>query len=448
MPQLKDIVAKKKYKKYRPWDLTGDNSPLPSFEIDEETTGFELLKNIPKNHQDTINYKKPTVAYSTITINNAKCNDHQNRNKYTNSDQNGYQNRDPNSNQNGYQNRDQCVKRDQMGDQIRDQNKSLNRDQNEDQNGYQIKSIHYPKIILKSLRGYQLTIFNYLIKHCLVNGKTETEPLLLDEMSKTTAIQKNAVKTAIARLLEKQLIVRLHGKKGRSGYQCFCIKEEIRSNWLEMGIRMDIKTGCEKDIEIDSSSSLNIYKTTTNKVQNINQPQLPTEWQQLDLEPLAIIGFSKVHLSQITSQNKLSPEMVQDSIYAFAFDLQENNKAKTIKGDMINFFMGILRTGRIYTFPSNYESPQDKSLRLYRESKRKIEQERVVAEKEAINLAFNEWFTKLTNVQKIELLPELLRHNTSSEKLGKSKILESSARTHFETEIWPDVKNGITKQKQ
>ena len=105
--------------------------------------------------------------------------------------------------------------------------------------------------------------------------------------------------------------------------------------------------------------------------------------------------------------------------------------------------MGILRTGRIYTFPSNYESPQDKALRLYRESKRKLEQERAEAEKEAINLAFNEWFEKITDEQKIELLPKIFRNNVTGEKLEKSKILESSARSYFEKEIWSKEKEKI-----
>ena len=76
-----------------------------------------------------------------------------------------------------------------------------------------------------------------------------------------------------------------------------------------------------------------------------------------------------------------------------------------------------------------------------------IEQKRVAAEKEAIRLAFNEWFTKLTDEQKIELLPDMLRRNMNNEKLGKSKILESSARNHYEKEVWPNEKKKIIETK-
>ncbi len=139
-------------------------------------------------------------------------------------------------------------------------------------------------------------------------------------------------------------------------------------------------------------------------------------------------------------------ELVQGSIYAFDFDLRENNKAKSITGDPINFFMGILRKGKPYAPTSNYESPQDKAMRIYRERMSEIEQKRVEAEKEAINLAFNDWFIQLSDEQKKNFLPEMFRHNTNSEKLGKSKILESTARSHFETEIWPKEKGKIISE--
>ena len=148
-------------------------------------------------------------------------------------------------------------------------------------------------------------------------------------------------------------------------------------------------------------------------------------------------------MKQIVSQNKLSLQSVQDSIYAFAFDLQENNKAKSIKGDPINYFMGILRNGRVYTFPSNYESPQDRAMRLYTEQIRVVDQKRKLLEKEAIDLAFNSWVSQLNEAQKIEFLPKNLQN--TKVVFGKNKMIESSARSYFEAEIWPNKKKEITK---
>ena len=189
-----------------------------------------------------------------------------------------------------------------------------------------------------------------------------------------------------------------------------------------------------------------INNTTTTSGTSLKDDILDNEWLKIDIEPLTNIGFTKTHLNQIASQNILSTKLVHGSIYAFAFDLQENDKAKKINGDPINFFMGILRNGKPYAPPSNYESPQDKAIRLYRERMREIDKDRVEAEKEAITLAFNDWFSKLTNEQKIEFLPKMLRGDMTNEKLKKSKMLENSARSYFENEIWLNKKNEILSE--
>src|SRR5438309_1730772 len=82
------------------------------------------------------------------------------------------------------------------------------------------------------------------------------------------------------------------------------------------------------------------------------------------------IRFGRHQVAQIAREGKFSPDELQDSIYAFAFDLSENGKAKTITGVPLNYFMGILRRGP-YAAPSNYESPEVRQKRLYLESKEK-----------------------------------------------------------------------------
>ena len=196
---------------------------------------------------------------------------------------------------------------------------------------------------------------------------------------------------------------------------------------------------------MSSSSSNNLYKTTTGIIsataQGCINDFVTKEWQDLDIEPLASIGFTKNHLFQIKSQSKLQPQIVQDSIYAFAFDLQENNKAKNIKGDPINYFMGILRNGRVYTFPGNYESPQNKAMQLYMNQRRKIEQKKQLLESEALDLAFREWFSQLNNEKKVAFLPENMQNTKMT--FGKNKAIETAARNYFVAEIWFEKKLEI-----
>ena len=313
------------------------------------------------------------------------------------------------------------------------------------------------KINFSSLVGLQRNIVLFLYEICKASRDKTTCSLSIEHISSSCKTTKSSAQKTIQRLEKKHILKRSEFKNGRSGWTRYELPEwiyqEILHNETQDKLKTNIgqtwdKLGTEPKTELrtspSSSSGYNILNTTTTgDPDKPRQGILSEEWLKIDIGSLSNIGFTMTHLIQIASQNKLTASVVQDSIHAFAFDLQENDKAKSIKVDPINFFMGILRGGKPYAPSSNYESPQDKAMRVYRERMREIEQGRVDSEKEAIGLAFNEWFAKLTDEEKKEFLPELFRNNTNSEKLGKSKILESSARNHFEKEIWPDKKKEI-----
>lgn len=311
-----------------------------------------------------------------------------------------------------------------------------------------------------SLTGLQKEIATTIYKLCQISRDKKTDAVSLLQLSNQCQSPAGAIKMAVNRLVDKGILLREGFKNGRGGWTVYSIPNNIYQemfnleaqaklipNQYQSNTKLVTKLISEVIPGSSSSGGINYLNTTTiGESENIKSNNLSDEWLGIDIEPLSNIGFTKTHLAQIASQNILSAELVQGSIYAFAFDLQGNNKAKSIKGDPINFFMGILRNGKPYAPSSNYESPQDKAIRIYRERMREIEQGRAAAEKEAINLAYNDWFEQLTDEKKIEFLPEMLRHNTNSEKLGKSKILESSARNKFETEIWPSKKIEILEK--
>lgn len=304
-----------------------------------------------------------------------------------------------------------------------------------------------------TLVGIQRKIMLFLYENCKTTRNKETESLTLEHLANQLDIRAGSVKTTLRRLQTKNFIKRITFKNGRGGWSKYEVpgnlyseimqletEHKLNTNRAQTEHKTDTELGTKLNTSVPSSSGNYIYKETTT---GDTQYQLPTEWRNLDIEQLNNIGFTKNHLVQIALQNKLSVQTVQDSIYAFAFDLQENNKAKSIKGDPINFFMGILRNGRVYTFPSNYESPQDKAMRLYTEQRRVVEQKKKLLEKESFDLAFGEWFGELTEAQKIAFLPENMQNTKIA--FGKNKVIESAARSYFEKEIWPDKKQEIIK---
>jgi predicted transcriptional regulator len=324
-------------------------------------------------------------------------------------------------------------------------------------NWQQTSSKPATKIPFSSLVGLQRSIIIFMYNECKFARSKSTKNLSLEYIGRTVNVSMGCVKTTIQRLEIKGFIERIEYKNGRGGWSKYSMPDhlyqellqhetdnKLTTNWQQSDNKLTTQPITQPTTSFSSSGSINYLNTTTTGAPENSKPNnLNEEWLKIDIESLSNIGFTKTHLMQISSQNILTAELVQVSIYAFAFDLQENDKAKNIKGDPISFFMGILRNGKPYAPPSNYESPQDKAMREYKERMLKIEQGRAETEKEAINLAFNDWFMKLTDAQKIELLPEMFRRNTNNTKLEKSKILESSARSRFEKEIWPSKKQEI-----
>ena len=312
------------------------------------------------------------------------------------------------------------------------------------------------KYTFSSLVGLQRSIIIFLYNECKNTRSKTTKNLTLEHFGNALKTSKRCIKTTIQRLEVKNLVQRVEYKNGRGGWTKYGIADtlyqellqyetdnKLATNWQQSGNKVVTQPTTQPTTSLPSSSSNIINTTTTSDDEKNSKEQLVSEeWQNLDIEPLSDFGFTKTHLLQIATQSKLTIQMVQDSIYAFAFDLKENDKVKSIKGDTINFFMGILRNGKPYAPPSNYESPQDKAMRVYLERMREIEKKRADAEKEVFTLEFNNWFRDLSNEQKLNLLPEAFRRSNTS--LENNKILESSARSHFEKEIWSKIKEGIS----
>jgi hypothetical protein len=455
MPSLSEIKQnrQKKFirKPYRIWDLTGEKNPFPSTQtkntssISLEKKTIETTNALPNTHEKGKN-NQTTIRQQS---------DHR---ETTVSQQPPPHQTTIRQRSDSTQTTDRQPIR-QQTDNPSDIDSTPTQTTKNNQPSPKEDSIS----IIKNLTGLQEKFFYVVLEYCSITEERQTGQLKTAKIASLIGCSYRCSKTTIERVTKKNIVTRLKGKSSISGFVQFEITEEIKKigegeslqkrnlcldfNRFIIGIRQQIRQQSDNALDNgDNSSSSYIYKTTTTEdIPNADTSQLNLDWRNIDTEPLSKIGFSKNHLSQIASQNKLKPQVVQDSINVFAFDLQENNKAKGIKGDPINFFMGILRNGKPYAPPSNYESPQDKAMRLYREKMQAIEQRRADTEKEAINLAYNEWFSELTDAQKKDLLPENLRNNA---RLEKNKMLEGSARNYFETKIWPSVRDRIVGNKK
>ena len=220
---------------------------------------------------------------------------------------------------------------------------------------------------------------------------------------------------------------------------------KVATNRKQTGNKVGTQPATEPATSLPSSSSIvlnkNFKTTTTEEVDknDLEMSRLNVAWQQVDLSPLSEIGFTQTHLLQILRDGKLSSESVQESIQYFAFDLNKNNKRNEINGQPLNFFMGILRRGIPYAAPVNYESPQDQVLRKNLESKRQQAEKRAQMEAELKEIEFEEWYSSLSEVEKLERVPMLPREGSGR---------KAAMRSQFEEQVWPERAHevlGLTK---
>ena len=136
---------------------------------------------------------------------------------------------------------------------------------------------------------------------------------------------------------------------------------------------------------------------------------------------------------QIARDAKLPPEIVQDSIRHFAFDLRVNAKAKELRGPALNYLMGILRKGFPYAAPENYISPEAEAMKTYLESKKADQERRKTLEDALYELEFTNWTQSLSEEEKSNLAP--------FGGFGGERGQQAKLSVHFRKTVWPAIKN-------
>ena len=161
-----------------------------------------------------------------------------------------------------------------------------------------------------------------------------------------------------------------------------------------------VQTGSETGSNgFSSSSSKDLSNTTTTS-------GLSENWNKVEFSQIESIGFREAHVKQIALMGLLTPDTLQESINAFVFDLEVNQKTGAINGSALNFFMGILRKGP-YVPPDNYEPPQARQMREYLEAREQQQKKRQEMEARLEKVEFEEWETKLSIEEKVRLVPPL-----------------------------------------
>ena len=273
------------------------------------------------------------------------------------------------------------------------------------------------KFSFNEVTGIQRTVLVYVFNSCLKELSFTSEKISIENLCKAAKTSPFSVKKSVLRLRDKGLLSKGEYKNGRGGWTRYIISKAVyqEMNYLKQNGLLTIDESIDETVDksvdetVDklvtqletspssSSSNINIYKNTTT-----SSPELPDNWLSIDYSEIE--GFSKTHLMQLFRHGGFDSDSIQESIDAFVFDLSLNKKEKTIRGDKIAFFLGIMKRQGVYSPPANYESPKLRAARLWQEAKNHELDELKKIEDEGFETSFELWMRQSSREEKIKLI--------------------------------------------
>jgi hypothetical protein len=273
------------------------------------------------------------------------------------------------------------------------------------------------------LKGLQRDILYFIYQSCKKNRSLISEPISKEQITNALNIKYLSVHNTIQRLVVRKFLIRNATVYGRGGLTIYELPENVYNDIFDAENNSNNNDKIYTKLSTSShSSSNNIINTTTD---------LNEKWQKINLEPLRQLGFSEMHLKQLADKNLNTPEIVQESIFHFAYGLENNPKFKEYK-EPLNVLMGVLRKGQAW-IEANYRS----AIEIAQENllkQKQAERERLKAlEEESYQLAMAEWQSSLSPDEIEKIAPA---------RTSKGDIVPRHVKLslYFRENIWPNKK--------
>ncbi|MBY0580680.1 MAG: hypothetical protein K2P53_03235 [Rickettsiales bacterium] len=251
----------------------------------------------------------------------------------------------------------------------------------------------------------------------LISEQSKKQNILLSkqELSSFSGIKIGSIKTTLKRLIDKGLIKRKKFDKGGA-----YAKAEY---YLRLKLDTKLDTKLLSSINNSNKEELLLLNDKEEYAETIKHKN----WDDINIEPLRKHGLNQGHLVDIREFNLLDRKVVQESIYHFAYALEENK----IKYDNpIGVFVGRLCKGKGW-FEAEYISEKDRSLKqlLLLKKQKKKEREEVI--NELVEVEYEGWKENLSKEETMAIEEKLPKEA----KTGHSVVKNFYWKEYYAKEI-------------
>ena len=304
------------------------------------------------------------------------------------------------------------------------------------------------QIEVTNLSLQEENFLNYLFEICSNIGQRETPKIMNREI--TTNILKTSaggLRSLVWRLSKKNVLKISNSKNGPSGWRIYELPEDTYKHYStqrnierasrerhESVTRASPNASLRASLNSSSSSSSFIYKETTTELENQND-----EWSKIQTpEILKKYHFGKGIITQVMSRNLLSPGELQESLNAFAFDIEENKviQVKKIR-NATSYFMKIMNSKSPYLPPGNYKSDEEKAmdeiLQRTEEKAKKIKER----EKRLLEANYTIWTDETSREEIEKAVPaDMFQY--------MGEMHSTQVKDYFVKAIWPEEKTKLS----
>ena len=204
---------------------------------------------------------------------------------------------------------------------------------------------------------------------------------------------------------------------------------------------------------------VNSPNVVSSNINNITTTNLPEDFKQIDFSSLSGYGLDESHIIQIYREYSkkpelsLSAEIIQNSIYALAFDLKHNNVAGSFKHSPTVVLTALLKKGQPYSSktPDKVLNPREEAMQEYIVAQEKRHYRIQELENKTKEFELQEWLKSLPEQELATFAPQDCCPEGMPEKIyqtSRRKKALAAAQEYFITVLWPQKLNELETLKQ